>query len=66
MPQINCSFFGSRYLVSEELGEIFLVNLLVVLPQAGTEQVCGVVTVDTDTAPPAAAAQAPVVLRSKK
>ena len=52
--------------VGEQFGEIFLVNLLVGLPWAGTEQVCGVVTVDTDTAPPAAAAQAPVVLGSKK
>ena len=53
-------------LVSEELGEIFLVNLLVDLP--GAEQVRGVVTVDADRAPPAAAPNtgAPVILSDCK
>ena len=66
MPQLNSSFFGSWYLVGEELGEILLVNLLVDLAQAGTELVGGVVTVDADTAPPAAATQAPVILESER
>ena len=66
MPQINSSFFGSWYLVGEELGEILLVNLLVDLAQAGTELVGGVVTVDADTAAPAAATQAPVILESER
>ena len=53
-------------LVGEQFGEVFLVNLLVDLPEAGAELVCCVVTVSADTAPPAAAAHTPVILDNEK